>query len=116
MKHPLSRRALVVTLGLTLSVFAQTPRGATLTLSPGFLPDPQRVTGTTAGEIDAASFAPACSGFVSRAPDHVLVLRGAEPWLRVFVSAAMDTTLAVQRPDGTWVCNDDAFGRNPAVE
>lgn len=106
---------LAASLGLALAA-AQTPRGGTLTLAPGFLPDPQRVTGTTAGEIDAATLSPSCSGFVGRAPDHVLVLRAPEAWLRVFVSAASDTTLVIQRPDGSWSCNDDAFGRNPAVE
>lgn len=92
------------------------PRAGTVTLRPGFVPDPHAVAGTAGGAIDANGFAPTCAGFVRAEPDHALVLRGSEPWLRIYVSSAVDTTLVVRRPDGTWLCDDDAFGRNPAVE
>ena len=36
--------------------------------------------------------------------------------LYVYVNAAEDTTLLVNRPDGSWVCNDDDLGDgNPVV-
>lgn len=92
------------------------PVSGTITLRPGFLPDPQTAAGIARGAVDANSYAPTCSGFVGAPPDHALVLRGAEPWMRIYVTSALDTTLVVRRPDGTWACSDDAFGRNPAVE
>ena len=92
------------------------PVAGTVPLRPGFLPDPQTTSGTTRGTIDASNFAPNCSGFVGAPPDHALVLRGAEPWMRIYVTSPIDTTLVVRRPDGSWLCSDDAFGRNPALD
>jgi hypothetical protein len=92
------------------------PGNGTRTLSPGFIPDPMQVSGTARGAVDASTLAPTCSGFVGAAPDLALVLRGNEPWLRVYVSSPLDTTLVVRRPDGSFLCDDDTYGRHPSVE
>jgi len=37
--------------------------------------------------------------------------------LYVYVDGADDTTLLINQPDGTWICNDDGYtGTNPIVE
>jgi hypothetical protein len=86
------------------------------TLAPGFLPDPMTVPGSARGTVDASTLSPSCAGFVAAAPDLALVLRGPEPWLRVYVQSPADTTLVVRRPDGTFHCDDDSYGRHPSVE
>ena len=35
--------------------------------------------------------------------------------MKILAASSSDTTLVVQRPDGTYLCNDDAEGRNPVV-
>jgi len=88
-----------------------------LTLAPGFLPDPQVVSGTSGGSESATTLGVGCIGFVARTPDHFLQVGGAGfPSLRVMVSSDTDTTLVVRRPDGTFLCNDDSDGTNPMVE
>ena len=57
-----------------------------------------------------------CAGFTDvSAPDLVLSLAGAEPMISVYARSVADLVLAVRAPDGTWSCNDDAQGFNPAV-
>ncbi len=36
--------------------------------------------------------------------------------MRVFVESAGDTTIMIQTPQNTVLCNDDTYGLNPAVE
>ena len=57
-----------------------------------------------------------CPGY-SRldAADAVLVLDEPERRLSVFALSERDLTLAVAAPDGRVLCNDDAYGLNPAV-
>lgn len=89
----------------------------TVSLAPGFNPDPATATGTSGGTIDAATLAPECLGTVSETPDHLFVAEGAFSNLRVMVNSQSDTTLVVQRPDGTYVCNDDGpEGLNPVID
>jgi hypothetical protein len=101
--------------GGALTPNAGSRRGA-LSLGSGFLPDPRRVTGTAGGPIDASAVDSSCRGYVSAAPQHVLTLTTAMPFLRVYVQSRSDTTLVVRRPDGTFSCADDSYGLNPSVE
>lgn len=87
-----------------------------LSLAPGFAPDPTTMRGSAGAELDAASFGPGCIGHVSRTPDHVLALEAPMPYLRIVARAAEDVTLVVRRPDGSFLCNDDHQGRDPMVE
>jgi len=90
----------------------------TVSLASGFMPDPHTETGTSGGSINAQTLNPTCRGWVASTPDHLLVATTLFNNLRVMVSGgAADTTLVVQRPDGSYLCNDDATGegRNPLV-
>jgi len=91
-----------------------TPTYRTLSLRTGFAPDPQSVS-LRAGGSDRVRI-PGCAGFInSRAPDvDVNFAAGSLP-LNFYVRSSADTTLVVNLPDGTWVCNDDAHGTDPLV-
>ncbi|MEM6956750.1 MAG: hypothetical protein AAF645_13735, partial [Myxococcota bacterium] len=90
----------------------------TITLSTGFSPDPQTMTGTAGGFRDVSEIgAPAdCVGQVSVGPNAVLNLTADFPSLTIMANSADDTTLVVQQPDGSFLCNDDFEGYNPAVQ
>lgn len=92
---------------------AQAP---TVTLRPGFMPDPHTVQGTAGGPVDASSLSAGCVGHVSSDPSHVLQAEGTFSRLRIMAHSGTDTTLVVQRPDGTYSCNDDGEGLDPLVE
>jgi hypothetical protein len=86
------------------------------TITPGFLPDPHTLDGRSGGTIDVSTVSSGCSGWVTERPDHVVELRESFGFLRFYVASAEDTTLVVQTPSGALLCNDDAYGRQPAVE
>ncbi|MEM1413903.1 MAG: hypothetical protein AAGH15_03340 [Myxococcota bacterium] len=89
----------------------------TVALAPGFVPDPHVVNGTSGGSRDASTLGEGCTGQISATPDHVLAASGDFPTLRILVSAgANDTTLVVENPDGTYLCNDDGVGSDPLIE
>ena len=87
-----------------------------VTLSTGFMPDPQTATGHAGGPTPGSTFGTECRGFVPTVPSHVLVTSTPFVNLRVLVNAASDTTLIIQRSDGTVVCTDDDEGVNPVVQ
>ena len=95
---------------------ASTEGQATLTLAPGFAPDPTLVTGTAGGPTDAATMGPACRGWIASVPSVVLTTSAAIPILRVVVNASQDTTLVVRLASGEVLCDDDSGGSlNPAI-
>ena len=88
----------------------------TVSLSPGFMPDPHVVTGRSGGGVAASTFQSGCAGWVEPTPDHILVTHGAFSALRILVRSRSDTTLVVQEPGGAYRCDDDTEDRNPVVE
>lgn len=88
----------------------------TVSLEPGFVPDPKVVSGTSGGDIDASTLNAACTGWVTETPDHILATSGDFSSLRVMAHSAGDITLVVQKPDGTYACDDDTEGTDPVVE
>jgi hypothetical protein len=84
-------------------------------LSPGFMPDPHRATGTGGGAVQAAAWDASCAGAVSQTPDHLFIAGDTFSFLKIVVSSAQDTTLVLQKPDGTFLCNDDDDGLNPGI-
>ncbi len=87
-----------------------------LQIGPGFQPDPFVVSGYAGGPVDARQFGADCRGFVTSAPSFEFDVTNHIPNLRVVARAdQQDITLAVQAPDGQFVCNDDAEARNPVV-
>jgi S1-C subfamily serine protease len=90
--------------------FAELPTFGTVELEAGFPDDPHMVEMISGGEVDAAYLGGECTGFAAIAPDFRLDWEGDTSDLTIYFSAddGGDTTLLVNRPDGTWVCNDDS--------
>lgn len=79
-------------------------------LDAGFMPDPHSVELTAGGTISVDE-AGCAYGQVSDAPDYDLYYETDKvATLYISVIAGDDTTLLVNRPDGTWVCDDDGYG------
>jgi hypothetical protein len=87
----------------------------TVQLNAGFIPDPHTASGTSGGNIDASTWQAGCNGFVTQQPDHLFVAATAFANLRVLAHSQGDITLVVQKPDGTYICNDDTEGTDPVV-
>ena len=79
-------------------------------LDEGFTPDPYEVELTAGGPLEPA--VDGCAfGYVAEAPDADLYYTtsgGSD--LYVFVVSSEDTTLLINLPDGSWVCDDDGYG------
>jgi hypothetical protein len=97
-----------------------------ISLRPGFVPDPRSVSVVAGGTIDARSLnlGAGCVGYVTRQPDYILRLQGTSANLRVYVvvpgaspASNTDTTLIINTANGQWRCNDDSYGgANPSVD
>ncbi len=94
------------------------PIHGTVSLSAGFVPDPNLVGVASGGSADASGLGVGCSGFVSEAPDLRLQYGVAGGYLRIgfTADAGADALLVVNDPLGGWFCNDDFSGLDPAVE
>ena len=62
-----------------------------------------------------------CGGWVTAQPDFNFTLAQADAFLRVYVDHAAnngDTTLIINKPDRSWVCNDDyqSGNLNPSID
>lgn len=88
----------------------------TVSLVPGFAPDPHTADGTSGGNTDASTVNDACAGWIASSPDHLFVAGGAFASLRVMAHSDADLTLVIQKPDGSYLCNDDSdTGTDPLV-
>lgn len=87
-----------------------------VTLNGGFLPDPWRRSVTAGGPLSASSaIASDCRGYVSSNPTVEVNYNGSGN-LYIYTSGSADTVLAINRPDGSWVCDDDgAAGTNAGL-
>jgi hypothetical protein len=73
-------------------------------------------SGQFGGPQSAAELYPSCRGWIATVPNHELHINSDVPMLRFVVNGdPHDTTLVVELPDGTFACNDDTHGLNPAV-
>lgn len=91
----------------------------TISLAPGFMPDPHVAAGVSGGNIDASTLNPTCRGHISSRPDHLFVAGGQFNLVRFIINAGSnDTTLVIRKPDGSFLCDDDGAGNgtNPAVQ
>lgn len=82
----------------------------------GFQPDPMRASGTSGGMIQASTMSPQCRGWISSQPDHLLTVSSYLPWMRIYAESDRDVTLVIRDPNGQIHCDDDTYGRNPALE
>ncbi len=90
-------------LGTTPAVPAPGAIGGTISLAPGFMPDPWMSTGAAGGPIAASTMNSDCRGYITAEPSAVLNATGAFTNLRILASSSADTTLVVQRADGTFL-------------
>ncbi len=90
--------------------FSQPPTFGSAALESGFLPDPHSVEMISGGEIHVGYLGGECTGYAAQQPDFRLQWRGSASELRFLFVAddGGDTTLLVNRPDASWLCNDDA--------
>jgi hypothetical protein len=84
-----------------------------LSVSTGFVPDPIRAAGRTAGARPLNERAPGCYGYVGESPDQVVQLESRFGFLRMFVVAPRDVTLAILGPDGRWRCSGEPLEGAP---
>src|SRR5580765_5204983 len=121
-----TRFAMAVAVGLLAMganpAFAQQPnlRGqpayGTLDLQAGFEPDPRTVQVQAGGPNSAEGLGRDCAGFIDfRQPDVNFTYRSGQYPLIIAARASADVTLVVNLPDGSWLCNDDFDGTNPAL-
>jgi hypothetical protein len=108
--------------GTTALTVSGRPNFGARRVAPGFPRDPMRVNVVSGGNVDASqqNLGQGCTGFVTAQPDLNITLTGTSPSLRVYVDRVRgngDTTLIINKPDGTWICNDDSYGGvNPTVD
>ncbi|MAI89978.1 peptidase S1 [Ponticaulis sp.] len=94
--------------------FSLEPSFGTVALDTGFEPDPYQVEIIAGGTVDAASVG--CAGMIADAPDFRLNYNAGDIFpLIISVASADDTTLVINAPDGSWICDDDTDGLNPVV-
>jgi hypothetical protein len=93
------------------------PNFGSITLAPGFQPDPHLVSLRAGGDISAANAGNGCAGFISNAPDFRFQWNGNGSLnIKISVLSRADTTLVVNGPNGEWYCDDDAGEEeNPMV-
>lgn len=103
------------TSGVQPDIGAQ-PLYGTANLGAGFSPDPH-VTSIDAGGSDQNPInGSGCAGYINaERPDLDLNYSAGSYKLFIYAQSQSDTTLLVNLPDGSWVCSDDAMGRNPVI-
>jgi hypothetical protein len=91
-------------------------------LAAGFLPDPFQIEVMAGGPVDADENGAGdadmyCAGMVTTQPTVELTWDGNGGRLSLFVESEVDTTLVVNMPDGSWMCDDDGgLGVDAALE
>ncbi len=121
------RNALILGAALLVGALAAAPASAqdisadptygSVRLRAGFLPDPHRVQLTAGGSI-SPNLGECSYGHVAGAPDvNFYYTTGGSTTLYIYARSASDTTLLINEPDGSWVCNDDGLGEgtNPMI-
>lgn len=93
------------------------PRYGSHALAPGFAPAPATHRALSGGDINVKSLGLGdnCLGFAARDPDFVIELTGDFSRITFLIASAQDTTLIINTPNGSWSCDDDTNGLNPAL-
>ncbi|WP_424812625.1 hypothetical protein [Roseococcus sp. YIM B11640] len=84
-------------------------------LTTNFQPDPRSIDVTAGGNINSERLGNGCTGSIANAPDVRLQYTAGQYPLYISVQSGSDTTLVVNLPDGSWVCNDDMNDLNPGI-
>ncbi|MCC5997265.1 MAG: hypothetical protein JJU18_12950 [Oceanicaulis sp.] len=98
----------------TVDINAEPLFGAA-TLAAGFLPDPHEMDVEAGGPLrarDAGVTGPDlwCPGHVTREPTANLFWDGDDGDLFIWAHSDVDTTMSINLPDGSWICDDDSAG------
>ena len=112
--------ALIAAVAFTAGAQAQNisadPLYGTVNLDGGFLPDPHTVSVEAGGPMHAGPLGNGCNGYITPdQPDVRLNFNAGVLPLYLYVESGTDTTLVVNLPNGTWLCNDDFIGLNPGL-
>jgi len=93
------------------------PRYGRHALAPGFTPAPARYDALSGGDIAVKSLnlGDNCLGYAASDPDFLIELNNEFSRITFLVASADDTTLIINLPNGSWACNDDTNGLNPAL-
>lgn len=90
-----------------------------ISLDPGFMPDPQIVNLTAGGTEDLAGCIDGAAGYVVTRPDFRLIYTGTSPTgsltFALEARSNVDTVLLINAPDGSWHFNDDYRDLNSAL-
>ena len=91
------------------------PLFGAITLAAGFLPDPHNLTVEAGGAIRANEAIATrgdlwCAGHITREPTANLFWDGQGGPLYIWAESSVDTTMAINLPDGSWACDDDSAG------
>jgi hypothetical protein len=90
-----------------------------LELETGFIPDPYEFRVLAGGTVQAIDTADGCCGLAGPNPDLNFYWTGGGGSLRIFFvpdEDGADTTLIINDASANWLCNDDAYGLNPAID
>ena len=82
----------------------------TINLNAGFTPDPMTYSVKSGGSINASSLGSSCGGYIANAPDFQFTFSPGILSLWVSVISSADTTLVINTPNGSWICDDDSGG------
>ena len=93
------------------------PAYGTRAFVPGFAPPQFSIDLVSGGANDVTSLqlGDNCLGYAAEDPDFVVELADDFERITILVDSRLDTTLIVNTPNGSWACNDDTNGLNPAV-
>ena len=95
---------------------APASRGRAGALPVGF-DGTEMYSGRFGGPESAQSLSTECPGWVAAQPNHQIYVPADLEFAQLVVnSEPFDSTLVVQLPDGSFLCNDDTYGLNPAVQ
>lgn len=96
---------------------AGAPRYGSHALAPGFTPAPARYDALSGGDIAVKSLnlGDNCLGYSASDPDFRIELASEFGRVTFLIASAEDTTLIINLPNGSWACNDDTNGLNPAL-
>jgi hypothetical protein len=94
----------------TISFDSELPPQAyvTLDLEAGFALDPFFVSVNGGGETDASTLSEECVGFIADNPVLEVDWEGEVDAARIFFHSDHDSSIVVQLPDGSYVCNGNA--------
>ena len=86
-------------------------------LAPDFQPSPVTLDVVSGGDIAVKPLALGdnCLGYAATDPDVVVDLAAGFERVTFLIASTEDTTLIINLPNGSWSCNDDTNGLNPAL-